>query len=225
MTRFTHAAAESASGATLLQYRTLVDLGVTSSTLYLVNGNRYLRPGDTNALANTYSPIGYLGGIEPIGDDADGTPRSVRLWLRAVNSADMYEALREDMFNRPVVVRRAFLDPVSDTLVSTPEQLWSGYVNKVEARFADRERGNFFEIEAETSLRRRAEAINFTRETLQTVLSQSGDTFFDFIHQVPLSKALWGQQPTAFNGAGPAFGHDRQGVVAGAVWRFLRKKP
>jgi hypothetical protein len=117
------------------------------------------------------------------------------------------EPLREDMFNRPVTIKHVFLNPSSGSgssaAVSTPELLWRGFVNRVEVRFGDRERGNYFEVEAETSLRRKAEALNFNRETLQTVLSQSGDTFFDFAHLVPLTKALWGNQPTAFNGVSP----------------------
>lgn len=202
MTRFTHTAAESASGATLLQYRLLVDVGVTSTTLYVCNGNRYINPG-TFSLANTYTPVGGLGGIEPIEDETDGSPRTMRLWLRAVGSADVYEPLREDMFNRPVVIRRLFLDPLTNASVSTPEQLWKGYINRVEIRFADRERGNFFEIEAESIRRRKAEAMNFNKETHQTVLAQSGDTFFNYTHLVPLTKASWGDQPTSFNGVSP----------------------
>lgn len=223
MTRFAYAAAESASGATLLQYRMLVDLSVTSSTVYACTGNQFLLPGSFG-ITNTYSPVGGFGGIEPVEDEADGTPRTVRLWLQAVGSADLYEPLREDMFNRPVLIRRLFLYPMTDVAVSTPETLWKGFVNKVEVRFADTERGNFFEIEAESALRRKAEAMNFNVETHQTVLAQSGDTFFKHIHLVPLSKALWGSQPTSFAGVAPYFGGGRRGVIDAAFWRF-RNRP
>lgn len=220
MTRFASAAAESASGASLLQYRQLVDMGVTSGTIYACTGNQWITPSMTYALANTYSPVGALGGIEAVEENADGSPRTLRLWLQAVNSNDLYQPAREDMFNRPVTVRHCYLDPIAGTLVGTPENIWGGFINRVEIRFADVERGNFYEVEAETSRRRKAEALNFTRETLQTVLSQSGDTFFDFIHQVPLTKALWGQRPTVFGGRYPGGFNDQQGRVwdiAGAV--------
>lgn len=198
--RFTFAAANSASAAPQLRYRQLVSLGVTSSTLYLCNGTEYLY-----TLGNTYSPVGGLGGIEPIEDEAGVQPRTVRLWLRAVGSADMAEPIREDMFNRPLRIDHGYLDATggTDTFVSTPELLWKGYVNNVEIHFADVEKGNYFEIEAESSIRRKAEVLNFNRETLQTVMGQSGDTFFDFIHQVPMVKALWGNQATTFNGESP----------------------
>lgn len=204
MTRHAYAAAESASAATNLQYRLLVDVGVTSGFVYACTGMQYFRSDMANMhSANTYSPVGKFGGIEPIEDDSDLSPSTMRLWLQAVGSADVFEASREDMFNRPVVIRRAFLDPMTDAIVSTPEIAWKGFINKVEIHFADTERGNFFEIEAETSLRRRAEAVNFNKETHQTVLTQSGDTFFQHIHLVPLTKVMWGNQPTAFNGVSP----------------------
>lgn len=194
--RFASAAANSAAHDYLMRYRQLVELGVTSSTLYLCNGTEFLY-----SLGNTYSPVGGFGGIEAIDEAAGGGARAIRAWMRAVGSADLYEPLREDMFNRPMIVRHGFLNTASDAFVSSPEMLWSGFVNKVEVRFADAERGNFFEIEAETALRRRAPASNFNAETHQTVLAQSGDTFFQYIDQVPLFRAMWGQQPTAFSGA------------------------
>lgn len=194
--RFTHAAANSAAHEYLMRYRQLVELGVTSSTLYLCNGNQFLY-----TLSNTYSPVGGFGGIEAIDESADGSARAIRAWMAATGSSDLYEPLREDMFNRPLTVRHGFLSGEGQTFVSTPEMLWSGYVNKIEVRFADPERGNFYEIEAITALRQRAPASNFNIETHWTTLNQSGDTFFQFIDQVPLFRAMWGQQPTAFSGA------------------------
>jgi len=193
--RFANAAANSAAHEYQMRYRQLVELGVTSSTLYLCNGAEFLF-----ALGNTYSPVGGFGGMEAIDEATGGGARAIRAWLAATNSSDLYEPLREDMFNRPMVVRHGFLNSVTDTFVSSPEMLWSGFVNKVEVRFADPERGNFYEIEAETALRRRAPASNFNLETHQTVLGHSGDTFFQFIDQVPLFRAMWGQQPTSFSG-------------------------
>jgi hypothetical protein len=194
--RFASAAANSAAHEYQMRYRLFVEIGVTSGTIYACNGTEFLF-----ALGNTYSPVAGFGGIEPLDEGADGSVRVLRAWLSAVGSSDFYEPLREDMFNRPFRVRHAFLDKIADTVVSSPELMWSGFVNKVEIRFADAERGNFYEIEAETALRRRAPASNFNIETHWTTLNQSGDTFFQFIDQVPLFRAMWGQQPTYFSGA------------------------
>lgn len=193
MTRMLQAAVTSAAAAQTLAYRVLVDMGVTSGTLYACTGNQYVYVN-----ANTYSPVGLLGGIDPIKEESDSFPRTVRLWLSAVGSSNLFEPLRESMFNRPVSVRRCFLDPQTFTPVASAELMWSGRVNKVVVRLGDAERGNYYEVEAETTLRRKAISAYFNLEThMQTY---SGDTFFSLVDQVPLFKAMWGQQPTAFTG-------------------------
>lgn len=202
--RFAGAAANSASNAALLKYRQLVDLGVTSGTWYFCTGQQFFLPGQLNMhSANTYTPVGGLGGLETIEDESDIESRTVRMWVSANNSATLFEGMREDMFNRPVTIRHVYLDPISNAMVSTPEPIWSGYVNKIQVHFADPEKGNYFELECETALRRKAELVNFTKECLATVMSQSGDTFFDYLYQVPMVKALWGNQATTFNGVSP----------------------
>lgn len=193
MTRFLQAAVNSAAAAPTLAYRTLVDLGVTSGTVYACNGNQYIYVN-----ANTYSPVGMLGGIEPLREESDSFPQAMRMWLSAVGSANLYEPMRESMFNRPVKISRCFLDPQDFTPVASAEVMWRGRVNKVTVRLADAERGNYYEVEAETTLRRQAPSSFFNLETHWE--TYSGDTFFGFVDQVPLYKALWGQQPTSFAG-------------------------
>lgn len=193
MSRILQATVTSAVAAPLLAYRTLVDLGVTSGTVYACNGNQYIYVN-----AATYTPVGMLGGIEPIQEESDGFPRTVRFWMSAVGSSNLFEPIRESMFNRPVAVRRCLLDPTNFTPVASAELMWSGKVNKVSVRLGDNERGNYYEVEAETVLRKQAPSAYFNLEThWQTY---SGDTFFGLIDQVPLYKAMWGQQPTYFGG-------------------------
>jgi hypothetical protein len=220
MTRFTGAAATSASTLPAIQYRYLVDVGITSGFVYACNGNQFLY-----ALGNTYSPVGGLGGIEAVEEESDSSPRTVRAWLAAVSSQNFFEPLKEDMFNRQLIVRHGYLSATSPaTFVSSPEVLWSGRINKVEIRFADVERGNFYEIEAETVLRKRAPASNFNRETLWTVLNQSGDTFCDYADKVTGFKSLWGQQPTEFYGSGGSTTTNAAGDSrANPGWRNVNK--
>ncbi len=193
--RHEYAAANSAAHANQLEYRQFVDIGVTSGTMYACSGNRYLY-----TLGNTYSPVGNFGGIDPVEAPADTQPKTVRFWLSAVNSAAMYEATREDMFNRPVTIRYGYISQTTNALVSTPSILWKGVINSVELKFGDAEKGNYFEVEAETRIRSKSEVVNFNTETHQTVLAQSGDTFFKYQDKVSTTKAMWGNQPTAFNG-------------------------
>ena len=185
MSRFSYAASTSYSQLSRLEYRTLVDVGITSGTVYCINGMQYLF-----TLGNTYSPVGHLGTIEPIQEESDPFPRTVRLTLQGVSSADMYEPMRESMFGRPLVVRHVYLDPDTHLAVSTPETLWRGVINKVALNLATTDRGTYFELEAETDLRRAPPVTNYNKETMLFV--SSGDTFFDYIDQVPLTKAAWG---------------------------------
>src|SRR5262245_14383152 len=115
MSRFAYAAVDSAASAPQLKFRLLAEVDVTSSTLYCTTGANFIY-----ALSNTYSPVGPLGGVEPIQEASDMFPRAIRLWLRAVGSADLAEAMTENLFNKSVRLRRCFLTD-SMTLVATPE--------------------------------------------------------------------------------------------------------
>jgi len=191
VTRFLSSSQQALAENEVLMFRQLVDVGVTSGTIYACNGYRYLF-----AMGNTYTPVGIFGGMEPIKEDSDPFPQGIRLWLAAVSSAQLFEPLREDMFNRTVKVWEVFLDPETYAMANTPELRWSGRVNEVEIRFNDSERGNYYEVAAETELRRTPKRAYFNKETLQQVYS--GDTFFNQQHLIPTFRSMWGQQPTGF---------------------------
>jgi len=197
VTRFLSSSQQAYSEREAFALRQLVDVGVTSGTIYACNGYRFLY-----AMGNTYTPVGVLGGIEPIQEESDPFPRGLKLWLAAVNSSQLYEPLREDMFNRTVKVWEAFLDPDTFALSNTPELRWQGRINEVEIRFNDSERGNYYEVSAETELRRTPQKAYFNKETLW--LTYSGDTFYDLMHLIPTQRTMWGQEATAFSAPGTA---------------------
>lgn len=192
MSRFLSTSQQAYSESDRFAFRQLVDVGVTSGTIYACSGYRYLF-----AMGNTYTPVGVLGGIEPIQEESDPFPRGLKLWLAAVNSSQLYEPLREDMFNRQVKVWEAFLDPDAFVLSNTPELRWQGRINEVEIRFNDSERGNYYEVSAETELRRTPQKAYFNKETLW--LTYSGETFYDLMHLIPTQRTMWGQEATIFN--------------------------
>jgi len=195
VSRFLSSSQQSYSESDRFALRQFVDVGVTSGTIYACNGYRYLY-----AMGNTYTPVGVLGGLEPIQEESDPFPRGLKLWLAAVNSSQLYEPLREDMFNRTVKVWEAFLDPDTFALSNTPELRWQGRINEVEIRFNDSERGNYYEVSAETELRRTPQKAYFNKETLW--LTYSGDTFYDLMHLIPTQRTMWGQEATTFGSPG-----------------------
>lgn len=191
MSRFLSSSQQAYSESDAFAFRQLVDIGVTSGTIYACTGYRFLY-----ALGNTYTPVGVLGGIEPIQEESDPFPRGLKMWLAAVDSSDLYEPLREDMFNRTVKLWEVFLDPETFAISNTPELRWQGKINEIEIRFNDGEKGNYYEVLAETELRRTPQRAYFNKETL--ALTYSGDTFYDYMHLIPTQKTMWGQQATNF---------------------------
>jgi hypothetical protein len=187
MTRYISSSMESASEQPLVQFRLLAQIDVRSSTIYACTGGNFIAVG-----ANTYSPVGHLGGVESIKEESDVFPRGVRLWLCAVGTANLAEPLSEELFNKSVRLYRTFIDVNSYSSVSTPELVFSGRVNRGEIKLADAERGNYYELEVESRLRKQAAAAYFTRETHWTVMGYSGDTFFDYLSEVSRRKVKWG---------------------------------
>lgn len=199
MSRNLSAAVTSISQLPLLQFRLLVEVdSLTGGTTRACNGMQFIHFN-----GNTYSPVGNLGGVEKIEEDTDIFPRAARLWFAAVNTAQIQDVLTESMFNKPVRIKRTFLTD-SLTCVSTPETLFTGRINTCELKLGDPDRGNYFEIEVESRLRRNPRAQYFNRETLWTVYSQSGDTFFDYVTMIPLNKAQWGLSDTVKYGTSGA---------------------
>lgn len=187
MSRNVSAAVTSISQLPTVQYRLLceVDSLSTGMTRACDGYNFIVFNG------NTYSPIGDLGGIEKIQEDADIFPRAVRLWFSAVSTTQIQDVLNESLFNKPVRIYRTFLTD-SMTIVSSAEMLFKGSINTAEMKLKDPQRGDFFEIEVESRLRRNPRLQHFNRETLWTIYGQSGDTYFDTVYMIPTASAKWG---------------------------------
>lgn len=207
MSRDLSAAVTSAAQLPTVQYRWLCEVDSLSTGMTRAcTGYQFLVFN-----GNTYSPVGNLGGAEKIQEDAEVFPRAVRLWFSAVSTAQIQDVLNENMFNRPVRIYRTFLTE-SYTNVATPEELFRGFINTCEMRLKDPQRGDYFEIEVESRLKRPPAAQYFNRETLHTVYAQSGDTFFDYVTQIPLRKAKWGLAVNIdYNRGGGGGGQPRNG--------------
>lgn len=191
MSRFDSSSHQAMAAMALVAHRTLVDVGVTSSTLYVCDGYHCLF-----ALGNTYTPVGHFGGIDAIQEESDPFPRWIKLWLSAVGSANIFEPVSEGLFNKPVKVYDAFISPDTFSAVHTPQTIFAGTINEVEIKFKDPERGNYFELTVETELRREPVMAYSNKETLW--LTYSGDTFCNFQHLIPTFRSKWGNEATSF---------------------------
>jgi hypothetical protein len=198
MSRDLSAAVTSAAQLDTVQYRWLVEVDSLSTGMTRAcTGYQFIVFN-----GNTYSPVGHLGGAEKIQEDAQVFPRAVRMWFAAVSTTQIQDVLNENLFNRPVRIYRTFLTD-SYTNVATPEELFRGFINTCEMRLQDPQRGDYFEIEVESRLRRPAIKQYFNSATLRTLYAQSGDTFFDYLTRIPLTKAKWGIASTIdYSGGG-----------------------
>lgn len=184
MTRIAWAAAQSASAAPQLKFRVLVDFQVTSSTLHCCTGVNQI-----NWAGTIYSPVGNLGGMEQVTEAGDLFPRAIRLWLAAVTSAQLYEPLSENLFNKKVKLYRAFLND-GNTLVATPEVMFTGFVNQVHVHIGDKNKGNYYEVEVESRLRKEPRASRYNAQSM--IMVHSGDTFFNYVDQIQGFQNGWG---------------------------------
>lgn len=194
MSRDTVASVTSAAAAPLLRYQLLAEVDVRSSTMYLCTGDQFIWVG-----SREYSPVGGLGGVSVIKEDADSIPRGITLWLRNVTSADMAESMSEAVFGKETRIFRTFLDQ-NGTVVGTPQRAYRGYLNKAKVVLGDPDRGNFFEVEYDSRLARESRSARFNQETLWQ--SYSGDTFFAHLHKVPLYRSRWGEMTNNPTNAG-----------------------
>jgi hypothetical protein len=178
-------------------FRVLAHISTQSGTLYLQTGIGYTTIG-----ANTYAGVGHLGGIERIGEDIGRFSPGVKMWLMSASYTNassinlLTETLNEKMFNRDVLLYRSFFR--DNVLVNTPELWFRGKVNEVNLFRGDPERGDYVELEVRTRIKKERKSSFYTREDLW--ISFSGDTGFDYHHQIPGFKGMWGFKETYFGG-------------------------
>jgi hypothetical protein len=188
MSRNLQASVNSASNAQEVRFRLLIEVySVTGGPTRACNGYHYVQYN-----SNTYSPVGGLGGVDAIQEESDIFPRAVRIWFAAVQTTQIQDVLNETMFNCPVNILRSFLTD-SLTTVASAELLFKGYINTVDMKLKDPEKGDHFTVEVESRLARPPVSQYFNRETLQYIRNYVDDTFFNYVHLIPFTKASWGR--------------------------------
>lgn len=194
MTRTLDATVNSYTSLPSQTFYTLVELELVGGTLRAYNGAGYLNVG-----VNTYTGVGDFGGIEQIKESADSFSQGLKLWVSAINSSALYEAVNERLFNREVRIYRCWYDPSSLSVVNTPELWHRARINEVSLYRGDAERGDYLEMTLRTKMQRESKASYYTTEDMLTG-PYSGDTFFFYLPQIPMFKSMWGQQPTTGTG-------------------------
>lgn len=206
-------AVESAMQQPLVRPRILVDINSTSGgNLYVCTGGNYIYTG-----ANTYSPIGGLGTMDPVVEGSDVFARAVRLRMAAVTTAQIGDLKNENLFNKGVNIWRAVLDE-KYTMIDTPNLLFKGKINTARLMLDDAQSGSYYEIEVESRLAQNPKAQYFDRQTLWNIYQQSGDTFFDQVTRIPSFTGEWGKQATNYSAGNPNPGKQNPGTPGGKLF-------
>lgn len=210
MSRNTYAATTSASNENALKFRLLLDVdSYTGGPVRACTGGNFITVG-----ATTYTPVGHLGGLEPLKEESDVFPRALRCWLAAVNTAAIQDVISESAYNKPARLYRCFLTE-SLSLVNTPELVFKGRLNGIQMKLGDPERGNFYEVEIESRLAQKSRAAFMNKETHWYIYGQSGDLFFEHLSKIPLFKSQWGQRSTTYKGVREGPGQETPPLVPG----------
>lgn len=194
MTRTLAAAVDSYLSEPVQELRVLARITLSTSTMRVHTGVGSLMVGATH-----YDGIGAFGGVEQISESPNNMTSAIKMWLSAVNSAALNDAVTEQLFGKSVELYRAWLR--DGTLVNTPEQWYRGMIGAVDVYRGDPDRGNYIEVSLQTKMDRRYRPTYYTKEDL--ALTYSGDTFFNYTHQIPQMTAMWGQRPTRFSNYAP----------------------
>lgn len=199
MTRTLDASVNSYVSEPVLDFRLLADVQVTSQTLLMHTGVGTLAVGSA-----CYLGIGWLGSIEKIQENADSFTPGMRMSLTGVESVTLSEVFSESLFGKSVTLKRCWLR--DGAIVNTPEPWYVGQIGEVNYYRGDPERGNYIELNCETKLTRASKSSFYTKDDM-IAAGYSGDTFFDYLPQIPLHKATWGQRVAVFNvpGADPSW--------------------
>ena len=190
MTRTYTAAVNSYLSEPVQEFRLLADVTFANTTMRLWTGVGSLMVGATH-----YDGLGNLAGIDSISEDPETYTPTVKMHLSMVQSASLSDALSESLFNKQVILKRAWL--TNGTLVNTPEQWFDGRMGEVTLYRGDEERGSFIEVNVQTRMDRGKKPKYYTREDLALVYS--GDTFFDYLYKIQGQAARWGQRITYFD--------------------------
>lgn len=189
MTRTYAASVNSYLSEPVHEFRLLADVTLVNTTLRLHTGVGSMMVGATH-----YDGIGQLGGIDSINEDPDSMTPIVHMYLAAVESVSLSDAMNEQLFNRQVVLKRAWLS--NGTLVNTPEQWFDGKIGEVKLVKGNPERGDHLDISLQTRMDQSRRIKYFTKEDLWQ--TYSGDLFFNYCPFIEGQVARWGQKSTTF---------------------------
>lgn len=159
--------------------------------------------GPISYLGNVFLGVGHYGAVDgSITESNDFIGRSAKLTLSGVDPALVTPTMTEIYQNRTCIIYNGFLDLTLMQLVGAPNIIFDGRMDTLQVDIA--EGSAVIRITCESRLLREPRAARYTDADLK--LQFSGDTFFDMVPRIPLSRANWGADAVSFGGGGGGSG-------------------
>jgi hypothetical protein len=157
--------------------------------------------GDYTWGSETWLGMGDFGKIGEVKETEKVAPYSIEVSLSGIDSTLINEALNNDFFNRPMSIYLGWLDE-SHELVDTPDEMWSGKIQKMDIRTGLENRITVTGL-SELAIFRKQNGKLFNDQAQQKLFA--GDLFFQYQPQMEDAQPEWlGPVRTgqAYNAAG-----------------------
>ena len=133
--------------------------------------------------------VGDFGAISNIQEGSEVSPYSITLTLSGLDSGLVSTALTEDYFMRDVNIYLGLLDE-DDTLIDTPSQIWSGFMDVMNISLGSAG-GDSIELTCESELAKFDRSANLRYTHVQQQKRNSSDLFFEFLKDIEGAKIRW----------------------------------
>jgi len=173
--------------STTVRLVTFAKLSFSSEVMYVHDGLGTYNWGDQNWLG-----VGDFGSISSVEEGAEISPYSLNLTLSGLEADLISKTLNENYYMRPVDVYLGLLDE-NDSLVDTPTQIWSGYMD-VMSLTAGASGGDAITLTCESEMAKFDRSANLRYTDTMLKKRNASDKFFEFLKDIDGVKIMWGKK-------------------------------
>ena len=181
-----------------------------TGTIRLHNGlGTYTWNANDGAGVQSWYGTGDLGKISAIEEGDEISPYGIKLTLSGIDTSIAAEAARETYYQRPVTLYIGALN-ASDELVATPDVIWTGFIDTMDAVLGD-EAGDSIQVTAESELAMFERSGNYLYTNAQQQHDSpigpdsnnpQPDTFFTHLQEMEDLTLDWGKRKAGSGSGG-----------------------
>ena len=211
MTRFVSTTNQTAAEAASVRMFVAVALDFPSGFVRAHDG-----AGTINFGGNDYLGVGQFGQIEAVKETTSVVAQAAKLTLSGVDPT-LLSTIGTGYQGRAATLYFGVVNQDTNTVVATPEELWSGRIDTLIVSLAKSTAS--ISLNCEPRLRREPRIARYTHQDMQ--LAYSGDRFFDLVPKIPGFSGTWGARGVANDGRtlGMGFGSSYSGGDALDGWQ------